>query len=314
MNNISVTNKGIKFLGIGQSLPNNVLTNKELESITPGSSASWIEEKLGIEQRRISTVDSVVSLGAASASEALLDSGLAKFDIDLIIVNTSSPDKLSPSVACMIQNELELTCPAFDINAVCSGFIYALDLSYLLLDKYKNILIISTETYSKITDWDNRNSCFFGDGSAAVIITRNDKNFYSNIGADGSGWENFNCDRNSTFNMNGKEVFKFGTKVLPTEINKLMKENNLSIDEIDWIVPHQPSHNVLKETARELNISNEKVLFNMGRYGNTAGASVPMALYHAIKTGKIKSGDNLLLAAIGSGWTYGVNYFKLDYK
>mgnify|MGYP006073949507 CR=1 FL=1 len=314
MNNISVTNKGIKFLGIGQSLPNNVLTNKELESITPGSSASWIEEKLGIEQRRISTVDSVVSLGAASASEALLDSGLAKFDIDLIIVNTSSPDKLSPSVACMIQNELELTCPAFDINAVCSGFIYALDLSYLLLDKYKNILIISTETYSKITDWDNRNSCFFGDGSAAVIITRNDKNFYSNIGADGSGWENFNCDRNSTFNMNGKEVFKFGTKVLPTEINKLMKENNLSIDEIDWIVPHQPSHNVLKETARELNISNEKVLFNMGRYGNTAGASVPMALYHAIKTDKIKSGDTLLLAAIGSGWTYGVNYFKLDYK
>lgn len=314
MNNKSVMSKGIKFLGIGQSLPNNVLTNKELESITPGSSAPWIEEKLGIEERRISTIDSVVSLGAVSASEALLDSGLSKDDIDLIIVNTSSSDKLSPSVACMIQNELELTCPAFDINAVCTGFLYALDLSSLLLDKYKNILIISTETYSKITDWDNRNSCFFGDGSAAVIITRNNKKFYSNIGAEGSGWENFNCDRNSTFNMNGKEVYKFGTRVLPTEINKLIIENNLNINDIDWVVPHQPSHNVLKQTARELNLSNDKVLFNMKRYGNTAGASVPMALYDGIKTGKIKKNDNILLAAIGSGWTYGVSNFKLDYK
>lgn len=306
--------KGFKILGIGQSLPSKVLSNKEIESITLGSSASWIEEKLGIQQRRISTNDSVVTLGTLSATEALLDSGLAKGDVDLIIVNTSSSDKLSPSVACMIQNKLELTCPAFDINAVCTGFLYALDLSSLILDKYKNILIISSETYSKITDWDNRNSCFFGDGSAAVIITRNHERFYSNIGADGSGWENFNCDRNSTFEMNGKEVYKFGTKVLPTEINKLIKENNLSINDIDWIVPHQPSHNVLKETARELNISVEKVLFNMKRYGNTAGASVPMALYDGIKTGKIKNGDSLLLAAIGSGWTYGVSYFKLYYK
>jgi len=167
--------KGIRFLGIGQSLPDNVLTNKELESITPGSSASWIEEKLGIEERRISTIDSVVSLGTASAREALLDSGLLEDDIDLIVVNTSSSDKLSPSVSCMIQNKLELSCPAFDINAVCSGFIYALDLGSLLLDKYKNILIISTETYSKITDWNYRNSCFFGDGSAALIITRNNR-------------------------------------------------------------------------------------------------------------------------------------------
>lgn len=307
-------NKGFKILGIGQSLPIKVVSNKDIESITPGSNATWIEEKLGIKHRRISTNDSVVTLGTLSATEALLDSGLSKDDIDLIIVNTSSSDKLSPSVACIIQNQLELTCPAFDINAVCTGFLYALDLSSLLLDKYKNILIISTETYSKITDWGDRNSCFFGDGSAAVIITRNHQKFFSNIGADGSGWENFNCDRNSTFEMNGKEVYKFGTKVLPTEINKLINENNLSIANINWIVPHQPSHNVLKETARELNISNEKVLFNMERYGNTAGASVPMALYDGMKTGKIKNGDNLLLAAIGSGWTYGVSYFKLDYK
>lgn len=314
MNNKPVVNKGIKFLGIGQSLPNNVLTNKELESISSGSSASWIENKLGIQERRISIDDTVVTLGAASASEALKDSGLSKDKIDLIIVNTSSSDKVSPSVACMIQDKLGLTCPAFDINAVCTGFIYALEISSLILDKYRNILIISTETYSKITDWDNRNSCFFGDGSAAVIITRNNKEFYSNIGADGNGWNHFNCDRKSTFYMDGKEVYKFGTKVLPTEINKLMKDNNLNLDDLDWVVPHQPSHNVLKETARKLNMSNDKVYFNMKRYANTAGASVPMALYDGIKTEKIKNGDNLILAAIGSGWTYGVSYLKLEYK
>jgi len=307
-------NKGMKFLGIGQSLPNNVVSNKKIESITLGSNAEWIEEKLGIQERRISTDDNVVTLGAAAATEALNDSGLSKNDIDLIIVNTSSADKVSPSVACMIQDKLGLTCPAFDINAVCTGFIYALEISSLMLDKYKNILIVSTETYSKITDWDNRNSCFFGDGSASVIITRSNKTFYSNIGAEGSGWSHFNCDRKSTFNMNGKEVYKFGTRVLPIEIKKLITDNNLNINDIDWVVPHQPSHNVLKETAHKLNISNDKVYFNMNRYGNTAGASVPMALYDGIKTGKIKNGNNLILAAIGSGWTYGVSYLKLEYK
>ena len=307
-------NDGIKFLGIGQSLPTNIVTNKKIESLTPGSNAKWIEDKLGIQERRISIDDTVVTLGYASATEALKDSGLNKEDIDLIIINTSSADNVSPSVACMIQDKLGLTCPAFDINAVCTGFIYALELSSLMLTKYKNILIVSTETYSKITNWDNRNSCFFGDGSAAVIITRSKKSFYSNIGADGTGWNHFKCNRKFNFDMNGKEVYKFGTRVLPTEIKKLIKDNNLDINQVNWVVPHQPSHNVLKETAKKLNISNDKIYFNMKRYANTAGASVPMALYDGIKTGKIKNGDNLILAAIGSGWTYGVSYLKLEYK
>lgn len=154
-------NKGLKILGIGQSLPSKIVTNKKIESITPGSNANWIEEKLGIQERRISVNETVVTLGSDSASEAINDSGLLKKDIDLIIVNTSSSDKISPSVSCMIQNQLGLKCPAFDINAVCTGFIYALEIGSIFLEKYKNILIISTETYSKITDWNNRNSCFF---------------------------------------------------------------------------------------------------------------------------------------------------------
>lgn len=306
----------LKILGIGQSLPQNKVTNKDIEQITEGSKAEWISEKLGIQERRIaSSNENVVTLGTNSALEALKDANLSPNEIDLIIVNTSSPDKVSPSVACMIQNQIEASCPSFDINAVCSGFVYALDLVSGLLDKYKNILMISTETYSKITDWNNRNSCFFGDGSAALVVTKsNTPNLETLIGADGTGWENFNCDRDSKFNMNGKEVYKFGVKTLPREINLLLSKNNMSVNDIDYIVPHQPSHNVLKETAKVLNFPESKVCFNMGKYANTAGASVPMALYRLIKENTVKNGDNLLLAAIGSGWTYGVSILKLDYK
>lgn len=304
-----------KILGIGQSVPTNVVTNQDIENITQGSNADWIHDKLGILERRISTNDNVVTLGVESAREAMHDAGILPTEIDLIIVNTSSPDKISPSVACMIQNEIGAECPSFDINAVCSGFLYSMELVGNLLSTYNNILMISTETYSKITDWGDKNSCFFGDGSASLVITKShNSNLDVTLGADGNGWENFNCDRNSTFNMNGKEVYKFGVKTLPREIKKLMDKLNLGIDDIDYLVPHQPSHNVLKETAKILNMSESRVCFNMGQYANTAGASVPMALYKLIKENKIKNNDTLLLAAIGSGWTYGVGVLKLDYK
>lgn len=296
-------------------VPSKVVKNKDIEKITPDSKAEWIKDKLGIEQRHVCTTENVVSLGFGAAQRALRMADMFENEIDLIVVNTSSSDKISPSVACMIQHRLRAECPAFDINAVCSGFIYSLDVVSPLLDKYKNILLISTETYSKITDWKDKNSCFFGDGAAAVIISKGDKpNFVSLIGADGNGWEHFNCDRNSTFKMNGKEVYKFGTNILPTQIKKLLDDNNLPLESIDWVIPHQPSHNVLKQTASKLAIPEDKIYFNMKRYGNTAGASVPMALYDGIKTNKIKNGDNLILAAIGSGWTYGVGYLKLDLK
>jgi 3-oxoacyl-[acyl-carrier-protein] synthase-3 len=306
----------IKILGIGQSVPNNIVTNFDIELKTPGSNAEWIYDKLGILERRLATLnDDVVTLGVESSLEALKDANISPSDIDLIVVNTSSADKLSPSVACIIQEKLKANCPAFDINAVCSGFIYALDIVSNLLDRYKNILIISTETYSKITDWNNRNSCFFGDGSASILVTKSENsNFVSKIGADGTGWENFNCDRNSKFKMDGKSVYKFGIETLPREIEKILLENNISIDDVSYLVPHQPSHNILKKTAELLNISENKVCFNMTNYANTAGASVPMALYKLIKENKIKNGDMLILAAIGSGWTYGVGIMKLNYK
>ena len=306
----------IKILGIGQSVPNIIVTNKDIELKTPGSNSEWIYDKLGIRERRVvGPTENVVTLGVESALEALRDANLSPSDIDLIIVNTSSAEKVAPSVACMIQNEIGATCPSFDLNAVCSGFLYSLELVSNLLVKYRNILMVSTETYSRITDWADRNSCFFGDGSASLIVTNSTiNNLEISLGADGSGWEHFNCSRKSTFKMNGKEVYKFGVSTLPREINSLLNQLGISVDEVDYLVPHQPSHNVLKETARILNIPESKVCFNMTNYANTAGASVPMALYKLIKENKIKNNDVLVLAAIGSGWTYGVGVLKLDYK
>jgi 3-oxoacyl-[acyl-carrier-protein] synthase-3 len=305
----------LKILGIGQSVPNNVVTNHDIENITLGSKSEWISDKLGIRERRIATTEDVVSLGVTSAKEALEDAHLLASDVDLIIVNTSSPDRVSPSVACMVQNEIGANCPSFDINAVCSGFLYSLELVGNLLSSYNTILMVSTETYSKITNWDDRNSCFFGDGAASLIVTKSKTpNLEVSIGADGTGCENFHCERNSTFNMNGREVYKFGVETLPREINKLMDKLGMGVDDIDYLVPHQPSHNVLKETAKILNLSESKVCFNMTDYANTAGASVPMALYRLIKNGDVNNNDNLILAAIGSGWTYGVGILKLDYK
>ena len=148
----------VQLKGIGMEVPSKVITNKDIEKITPGSKAEWIKDKLGIEQRHVCTAENVVTLGSNAAQQALQMANIFKDEIDLIVVNTSSSDKISPSVACMIQNQLGAKCPAFDINAVCSGFIYSLDIITPLLDKYKNILLISTETYSKITNWKDRNS------------------------------------------------------------------------------------------------------------------------------------------------------------
>lgn len=306
----------IKILGIGQSVPNNIVTNKDVEVKTPGSNAEWIYDKLGIRERRVVGVgENVVTLGTESALEALKDANLSPSDIDLIVVNTSSAEKISPSVSCMIQNQIGATCPSFDLNAVCSGFLYSLELVSNLLGKYKNILMVSTETYSQITDWGDRNSCFFGDGSASLIVTNSTtNNLEISLGADGKGWEHFNCDRKSTFKMNGKEVYKFGVSTLPRQITNLLNKLGMSVDDVDYLVPHQPSHNVLKETARLLNMPESKICFNMTNYANTAGASVPMALYRLIKENKIKNNDVLVLAAIGSGWTYGVGVLKLEYK
>jgi len=275
----------------------------------------WVQEKLGIESRRRLTTDTVESMGVMAAANAILDAKLEPKDIDYILVVTSSPKDLSPSTACRIQSWFtNSSCPAMDINAVCSGFIYALDLASTLVQRYNNILIVATEGYSKITDFEKNSSEFFGDGAAAVVVSKTpEDNFYSKLGTDSSKVDVFSCAVGGTFTMKPKEVYSFATEVLPREILKTLNDKMLSLGEIDYIVPHQASLKALAKTAELLEFPLEKVVLNMKNYGNTAGASVPMALYCAIKDGRIKHSSKLMLAAVGSGMTYGTAYWKLDY-
>ena len=316
--------------GLGSYLPDRVLTNKQIEK-TVKTSDTWIQDKLGIRERRIAA-DEVCSsdLALGSSVRALDDASVKASEIDLIIVATSTPDRISPSTACILQEKLgAFNAAAFDINAVCSGFLYGLQLASGLLKSgtYNNILLVATETYSRITDWQSRQCVFFGDGSGAVVLNSgNEESFFDCLlYADGKGKENFTVkaggsympcsletlsERQHYFKMNGKQVYETGIKVLPAAINKILEKNNMTIDQVDHLVPHQPSINILKETAKIINLPFSKVATSMQVYANTAGASIPVTLDLLRKEKGIQSGSMLLFAAVGSGWTWGSSLIR----
>lgn len=304
----------IGILGIGTFVPEKTLSNEDIELLVVGTDAKWTKKQLGINKRQITTSEEMSSdLGFKSAIAAIADANIDKNKIDLIIVATSSPDRISPSTACLIQEKLDICCPAFDVNAVCSGFVYGIQLATSLIStkQYKKVLLIGTETYSKITNWENRDCVFFGDGSGSVIIGETEKGWIAtNIFSDGKGTENFTCHIGEKFKMDGKAVFDFAVSVLPNAIKDIIQELNMSMDDIDWVIPHQPSHNIMIKTAEILGIPLNKVIFNMGDFGNTAGASIPMALDKLYKEGKIKDGQILVMPAVGSGMTWGVSVIK----
>jgi len=288
----------MKILGTGSYLPPPPLTNPQI-----GADDNWVYEKLGIRERRITWKDSSF-LGEQAAYHALDDAGLSAQDIDMIIVATATPSKLNPSTAAMIQDRIGAhEAIAFDISAVCSGFVYALDMAHLYLEKHRNILVIGADTFSHITDWEHRDCVFFGDGAGAVIVTKSDHKYYGRLYADGRGQHDFETKHGGTFLMDSKAVYVAGTNYLPQAIGDVLLEARLTIDDIDWFLPHQGSVTMLKEIARRIKIPWEKVKTNMEFYGNTAGASIPILLDENKKD--FKPGDNILLAAIGSGWAYG---------
>ena len=308
---MKINNIGI--IGIGSYTPNKVITNKYIDSLNVGTNSEWTKENLGIEERRVVENEFPSDLAYFAAINAITDAGIDKEDIDLIIVATSSPDRISPSTAIIMTKKLGIKKPAFDINAVCTGFVYGLQLASSLINtkQYKNILLIGADAYSRITDWTKRDCVFFGDGAGAVIISEVNNGWIStDLYGDASGQEAFTCHHSGTFQMDGKSVYDFGTKVLPKTIKKSIEDLGLSKDEIDWIIPHQPGHKVLLKTAEILNFPIEKIVFNMRNFANTAGASIPMALDFLYKQNKIKNGDILVMPAIGSGWTYGVSILK----
>lgn len=303
-------NVGIK--GTGSYLPNKIVTNSEIEKVVD-TSDEWIFQKLGIKERRISSSDEVPSLmGYEAAKKALISSGLTIEGIDLIIVATSSPEKISPSTSCTIHNKFNTkkNIPAFDINAVCSGFLYAVNLvtPLISLGIYENVLIIGTEAYSKITNWNDQHCVFFGDGAGAIVLGKTKGGWiscHSTANGSGTGMTGFVLPMNSFFSMNGKEVWDQAIEVVPQTIKEILKISEMELDKIDFIVPHQPSINILKKVASEFQFPMSKIKTVMHKYGNIAGASIPIALDDAVQAGEIDKDSTIMFVAIGSGWAWG---------
>lgn len=306
----------VGILGTGSYLPPKIVTNKKIED-TVNTTHEWINSKLGINERRVVEDELPSEIGYQAALRALESANLTINDIDLIIVATSSPEQISPSTACIIHNRfnIEKNIPAFDINAVCSGFVYAVNLVSPLISfgVYKNVLIIATEAYSKVINWDDQHCVFFGDGAGAVVIGSSTDGWVScESSANGkdTGMTGFKLPIGGPFVMRGKEVWDQAIKVIPESVRNILKISNVDINDVDMIVPHQPSINILKIIAEDLGVPMSKVKTVMGKYANIAGASVPIALDDAVNNGEIKKGDTIVLTAIGSGWTWGSTILK----
>lgn len=309
-----------KVAGTGSYLPEKILTNQDLECMVD-TSDEWIRTRTGITQRHIAADDEMASDLAVNASrEAMAAAGVKAGDIDLIIVATTTPDVIFPSTACILQDKLGISdCPAFDVQAVCSGFIYALAIAdmFIRAGKCNAALVVGTEIYSRILDWTDRSTCvLFGDGAGAVVLTQSDQPgiISSHLHADGSyskilavpGSVCGGKVRGKPFvMMEGNVVFKFAIKVLEEVVHEALAENNFQVSDIDWLIPHQANIRIIISTAKKLGLPMEKVVTTLDRHGNTSAASVPLALDIAVRDGRIKSGQLVLLEGVGGGFTWG---------
>tara|TARA_R110002051_G_scaffold325568_1_gene428954 strand:- start:3531 stop:4520 length:990 start_codon:yes stop_codon:yes gene_type:complete len=322
--------RNVKISGTGSYVPENIVTNELLEKTIPTNS-KWVFDNVGILERRIASGDQATSdLAAIAGQRAIDDAGLKSEDIDLIIVATATPDRKAPSTAAFVQHKLKaVNAAAFDMNAVCSGFLYGMSVAsqYIASGVYNNILVIGADTFSKITDWTRRDAVFFGDGAGAAIVTAANVTegflayrLYTDTSKDMLGFtipgggseiplnnENMN---EQYFQMDGRSVFNSATKALPKAINQVLEDTGLVIDDIDIMIPHQPSIRILQKTAEIIGLPFEKVMTNMDKYANTTGGTIPILLDEVKKSGKIKNGDIVLFAAVGSGWTYGASIIK----
>ena len=307
-----------KIIGVGSYLPTKVLTNKDLEK-SLDTTDEWITLRTGIKERHIVGPDELTSdLAFEAARNAINNAGINSNEIDLIIVATTTPDKIFPSIACNVQTKLGIkNCPAFDIQAVCSGFIYALSVAdnFIKTNSAENILIIGADSMSKITDYSDRsNAILWGDGGGAVVLSAaNEQGILStHIHADGQHEEllhvpkkNINNKIQQTIEMEGSQVFKIAVNTLDKIVDEALMANQLQKEDIDWLVPHQANIRILEATAKKLEMSMDKVIVTIDRHGNTSAASIPLALDDGIQSGKIKSGQLLLMEAFGGGFTWG---------
>ena len=312
-----------RIAGTGRYLPERVLTNAQLEKMVD-TTDEWIRSRTGIERRHIAAEDQATSdLAEAAARSAMSAAGVDSQDIDLIIVGTTTPDLVFPNVATLVQERLGIHgCPAFSLETACSGFIYALDIAdkFVRLGEARNALVIGAETLSRITDWNDRNTCvLFGDGAGAVILQPASEAgvISTHLHADGiykdlltanggvSRRQALLVDQKVKIMMKGNEVFKVAVTTLGNVVEETLERNKLDRHALDWLVPHQANMRIIQATARRLDMSMEKVVVTVQDHGNTSAASIPLALDTAVRDGRIKRGDLMLLETFGGGFTWG---------
>jgi len=309
--------------GVGIYLPEKILSNDDISKFVD-TSDEWIFERTGIKQRHVAAETQLTSDLALEASlRAISHASIQSSEIDLIIVATSTPDQVFPSTAVKLQDLLGLRSGAgFDIHAVCSGFIYALSTadSFIKSGNYNKILVVGSETYSRILDWNDRTTCvLFGDAAGAFVIESNNNSsdqsgiIDSIIRSDGQFRTKLFCDggpsmiakSNHYINMDGREVYKHAVEKQTAVVEELLARTKTDINDIDWFVPHQANLRILDTTAKKLNLDKNKIIITVDRHANTSSASIPVAMGTAIQDGKIKKGDLVLLEAFGAGFTWG---------
>lgn len=317
-----------RIIGTGGYLPEKVLTNKDLEAMME-TSDEWIRERTGIKRRHIAADDETTSdLGFNAAQRAIESAGIEAGDIDLVLVGTTTPDKVFPATACMIQHRLGITgCGAFDLQAACSGFVYGLDVAdrFIRTGGARTVLVIGAETLSRITNWKDRTTAvLFGDGAGAVILQSDEECgiVSTHIHSDGGqelllhvpqgisrGYDALRAE-SAFIEMNGNAVFRKAVGTLDSIARETLAGNNIEKEQVDWFVPHQANLRIITAAAKKLGMPMERVIVTVDEHANTSAASIPLALDIAVRDGRVQRGDLLLLEAFGAGFTWGSALLK----
>ena len=313
--------KYARIVGTGSYLPERVMTNADIEQLVE-TSDSWIRERTGIRERRIAADgETTCDLAEKAARRALKAAGVAPREVDLIVVGTTTADQIFPSTACLLQARLGIHGPAaFDVQAVCTGFVYALGVAdqFMRTGAATTALVIGAETMSRIIDWQDRDTCvLFGDGAGAVVLKADAKPgiLSTHLHADGKHADllqvpggisgGYADGRDPYLRMRGKEVFKVATTTLSRIVDETLETNGLTREDVDWLIPHQANNRIIAAIGRKLGLPEERVVNTVAEHGNTSAASVPLALDTAVRDGRIQPGELLLLEAFGGGFTWG---------
>lgn len=327
---------GIKIIGTGMYVPDIIVTNDDLATIVD-TSDEWITQRTGIKTRHLTNGELTFQMGAKAAKEAIENAGIMPEDIDMILGTTMTPDCFMPSMACLVGHELNINnAVCMDLNAACTGYIYALDTarSFLETGNYKNILIVSSEVMSRTIDFNDRATCvLFGDGAGATVVTKSEGLYASNLGGNPTGalklyaklpapnhpfkkgdsdWGNpdVNAYIDEAIRMEGDEVYKFATTVMPKAVKNVVEKAGISLEQLDMLIPHQANVRILLSSNKRLKMPFEKIYVGIEEYGNISSACIPLAMHKLSKENKLKSGDKICIVGFGAGLTYGSVVFE----